>query len=147
MRRRQFLKFCVSGGILTCVDYGFYFLLLSVIPLFYAKFSSYVMATIGSYFLNKYWTFEKRTQICLKELLTYISIYAITSFINASLNFYFFHLTIPFNSYIPPFLMQVFSNREIAFVMATAITLVINFSALSLFLFKTKSKKTIVNPK
>jgi putative flippase GtrA len=84
----QAAKFFLVGTLNTFIDLGVLniFILISGIAtgLFYSAFKSFsfLIATINSYFWNKYWTFEKREKPTSREFFKFLIITFIGFLIN-----------------------------------------------------------------
>jgi putative flippase GtrA len=82
----QFALFCSVGVLNTLVDISVYFLLTRVVFglgfIFVAKAISYIAATLFSFFVNRYWTFEKRSPVRLRELGRFYSTVGLGIFVN-----------------------------------------------------------------
>ncbi len=56
----QFIRFCCVGVANVLVDYGVYRALGFVMPIYAARFLSWVVACLFSYAINRRWTFKAR---------------------------------------------------------------------------------------
>ena len=88
----QFVKFCVVGAINTLIDVLIYFLLTRYLGfalglIFVAKAISYVLATLNSFFLNRFWTFEKRDAFEWRKMLLFYITVGSGIFINVAAHF------------------------------------------------------------
>jgi putative flippase GtrA len=119
---KQFIIFLIIGGIAFFIDLGFYIILLIFFNHFYAKLCSFIAATCFTYIMNKFFTFKLK-DLSLLETFKFIILYSISSYINAFINQKLFLLT---------------NNVRLAFVVATAVCLFINFFGLRIFVFKKK---------
>jgi len=69
----EFLKFAFVGGLNTAVTYFSYVLLVMCrVPWQIASPVGYALGMCNSYFLNKYWTFQNTTAICLRQILKFL---------------------------------------------------------------------------
>lgn len=85
---RQALKFMAVGIGNTCFDLIVYFLLTRYVPFFsfnqvLAKISSYGMASIVSFILNRRWTFRRTSRVRLAEILRFYLTVGLALLINA----------------------------------------------------------------
>lgn len=71
---RQFIKFNVVGIMNTAVDFGVFMILNRYLGLIYAvsQVISYSCGMVNSYFLNKFWTFQKREDFTAIEVTKFI---------------------------------------------------------------------------
>ena len=70
----QFIKFNVVGIMNTAVDFGVFMILNRYLGLIYAvsQVISYSCGMVNSYFLNKFWTFQKREGFTAIEVTKFI---------------------------------------------------------------------------
>lgn len=70
----QFIKFNVVGIMNTAVDFGVFMILNHYLGLIYAvsQVISYSCGMVNSYFLNKFWTFQKREGFTAIEVTKFI---------------------------------------------------------------------------
>lgn len=70
----QFIKFNVVGIMNTAVDFGVFMILNRYLGLTYAvsQVISYSCGMVNSYFLNKFWTFQKREGFTAIEVTKFI---------------------------------------------------------------------------
>ncbi|MCD6528111.1 GtrA family protein, partial [bacterium] len=88
----QFGKFILVGGLNTVVDFGVLNLLIFLTSItsgwFYSIFKgiSFLVATLNSYFWNKFWTFKvKKTHKSAKEFLQFLIVSIIGLCINVGM--------------------------------------------------------------
>lgn len=85
----QRIRFLFVGGINTAVGYGTYALLVFCgILYFYANIISTIIGVTCSYFLNKYFTFQKRKK-SYSEMVRFITVYLV-SFLLGNILLYLF---------------------------------------------------------
>ena len=75
---RQLIKFTISGGIFTIVDFGVYIFLTRLFAFWYdhylwANLISIGFSATGNYFVNKNWTFRS----CEKNFSQYIKFWVV----------------------------------------------------------------------
>lgn len=116
----QLRRFLVSGALAAGVDIGIYILLLDSLGVFYAKAVSFTAATITTYVLNKYWTFEK-VEHSNKTILLYITFYSVSIYLNSLING-----TVAIQS----------GDTVFAFLVATAFSTAFNFFGLKYLVFR-----------
>lgn len=133
----QFWRFVIIGVINTLVDYAILLILskitgitggTKIIPLNVISFS---VATINSYFLNKYWAFADPSRLDQGKKF---SLFLIVSIIGVTINTTIVTL---FTSHVSP--MFGLSPREWligAKLVATGVSLVWNFAGYKIFVFK-----------
>jgi len=84
----QFLRFCVVGMSNAVIDFGVLNLLLWLCPttnsLITIEYNSVavLLASTNSFFWNKYWTFQKRYAITLREVYRFIVVAGATTLMN-----------------------------------------------------------------
>ena len=121
--RRQIRRFLVIGLISVATDYLVYLFLCG--PLFLitsvAKGLSYVAGMAVGYAGNKYWTFGS-TRRSAAEPVAYVAVYAVTLVVNIMVN---------------SAVLGTLGWSLLAFLVATATTMVLNFLGLRLIAFRT----------
>lgn len=60
---REFIRFCIVGGIATGIDAGLFYLSKLVMPYQAAMICSYCLSLCVNYFLTVFWTFRTRPTI------------------------------------------------------------------------------------
>jgi putative flippase GtrA len=134
----QFAKFAAVGAFNSFFDWGIMNLLIAFSGITggigYAVFKgiSFLFATIGSYFWNKYWTFEKKTESSGKETGSFILVSVIGLLINIALASSVVYL------FSTPDATQVDLKRlaNIGAVSATVASLIWNFLGYKFIVFK-----------
>ena len=125
---KNFLKFFIVGCIAFGIDITSYFaLLLLDFPSAIAKSISFILGVSVGYILNSLFTFNN-SQLAATELKKYILLYLGSMFINMTLNEYFLS-----------FLRDpALGNHSllIAVLLATSVSLLINFFGLRYYVFK-----------
>lgn len=124
---KQALKFMAVGVVNTAVDMSAYILLtrsllLLADSLVAAKFSSYLLGTVTSFFLNRYWTFGLRSQIHGSEVAKFYTIAGLALLINTSA------------MYALVSIVRV--HDLLALVLATLVTFAFNFTLSKLWVFR-----------
>lgn len=120
-------KFAVVGVCNTIIDIGFYTLLTRGTSYFgdhilLAKTSAFILATIFSFLVNKYWTFGLRDKIKMVEVLKFYSTASVGIFINVG-SLYVFHIRLGWYDLV-------------AVLAATAASFIWNFSFSRFWVFK-----------
>ena len=72
----RFVRFCVTGGLNTLVDFVVFFLLTSSLnwPVIPSQVLSYSAGILNSYCINRCWTFQTRNRFFSREMLLFIGI-------------------------------------------------------------------------
>ncbi|MFH1457273.1 MAG: GtrA family protein [Patescibacteria group bacterium] len=70
----QFFKFCVVGTIGAIIDIGGLYILVEFVHIYYllAAVISFIVAVTNSYFLNKYWTFQNKSNNHAKQFIGFL---------------------------------------------------------------------------
>lgn len=124
---KQLIKFLLVGANSTVLDWGTYYLLTRHTGFFDshligAKIVSLLIASISTYTLNRFWSFQKKDKITFSELVRFYIAAAIGIGINVAITF----LSI-----------QIFHIYDlIAIVIATLVTFSWNFSINKFWVFK-----------
>ena len=118
--KREMSRFLVAGFCAVGTDMGSYFLLLKVLSHDYSKGISFLLGTIVAYFINKYWTFEKKTK-SYGEVGKFAILYSLTLGANVLIN---------------RISLNLFQSTLLAFLLATGVSTVLNFSGQKWWVFK-----------
>lgn len=88
---RQFVKFCIVGTISLFVNMLAYAILTRFAHLYYlvADISAYTIALIGSYAMNKTFTFKNKQKKIAAQFTKYAGVYLIGMVLSASLLYVF----------------------------------------------------------
>jgi putative flippase GtrA len=122
--RGQLGRFVVVGSITVAIDFVVYRLLLWLsAPVMLAKTTSFVVATIAAYFLNRIWTFRARGGVA--RATAFAALYGSTLVVNVSVNAFVLHLA----GGAP-------RRIEMAFLAAQASSTTINFLAMRYVVFR-----------
>jgi len=135
---KQFAKFIIVGGINTGID----FLVLNTLiyitgiesgpSLFLLNSTSFSVAVINSYFMNKRWTFQDKTKT--EQVTVKFSAFFIISIIGLVINGL---VLTSITTYIAPFFgLSALLWANFAKLFATGFSLVWNFIGYKLFVFK-----------
>ncbi|MEN9920682.1 MAG: hypothetical protein RL538_575 [Candidatus Parcubacteria bacterium] len=117
----QLLKFLITGSIATLTDFFVYTTAIPILSYNGAKALSFLIGISIAYLLNTFWTFERKRH-SHKEGLRFAALYAGIITVNVSLN----HVV-----------LSVFSNQVLAaFVLATGVSMIINFTGQKWWVFK-----------
>ena len=60
INRKQIIRFCIAGIIVTVTDCSIYYILFHFLPFSVSKGISFTCAGIIGYLFDKYWTFEHK---------------------------------------------------------------------------------------
>ena len=118
--KREMSRFLVAGFCAVGTDMGSYFLLLKVLTHDYSKGISFLLGTIVAYLINKYWTFEKKTK-SYGEVGKFAILYSLTLGANVLIN---------------RISLNLFQSTLLAFLLATGVSTVLNFSGQKWWVFK-----------
>lgn len=135
---KQFSKFIIVGGINTGIDVVILRILVGVtgitggIGIVVLNAVSFSVAVVNSYFMNKLWTFEDKTQ-SEKEPFKFSQFFAV-SLIGISINSGVVYVITTFTQ--PMFGLSAENWVVVAKLLATGFSLVWNFVGYKLFVFK-----------
>ena len=120
---RKFAKFAVTGAINTAIDFGIYTLCLEIFKLDIkiAQPVGQCAAIANSYFMNKNWTFQKRDNYNIAEILKFLLVNGGSVAIN-TLGVYILHDILGVNEYLCK-------------VPIAVVTVIINYFGNKLFVF------------
>jgi len=121
----QARSFVIIGIVTTLVNYFFFFLLLHVgVEYLFSSAVGFVAGTVGSYFLNRTFTFVPVIENRKKEFALYLFVYLVSLCLNL-LVLHFLVSNLSFN----PLIGNIF---------AIGVAMVSNFTGLKLFVFREK---------
>jgi putative flippase GtrA len=136
----QFMKFILVGFLNTAVDFGILNLLMVIFRV-YAGWSfslfkaiSFSCAVTNSYFLNKFWTFQKEDKAKIQEFSKFLIISIIALLINVSLSSFLV------NKIGPQFNISPILWANLSALVTVGVTILINFFGYKYLVFK-KIKK------
>lgn len=126
----QLLKFNVVGIVNTGVDFLVYTLLTEVLHVVYlpAKTVSYVCGVVNSYVLNSNWTFKKETKRSKREMVLFLLVNLVS--LGASLLIMYICRS-----------MFLIESDFLCNLIATPISMVVNFTGNKLFVFRQQDAK------
>lgn len=114
------VKFCVVGGCSTLLDMIIYFVLYEALGPVFAKMVSMSCCMVFSYNLNKRWSFSVKTKKTRKELCSYFLTQLINMAVNVGTNY---------------LILTATHMKMVAFVVATAIAMVVNYALQKFWVF------------
>lgn len=120
------VKFCVVGGCSTLLDMLIYFVLYEALGPVLAKMVSMSCCMVFSYNLNKKWSFSVKTKKTKKELCSYFLTQLINMAVNVGTNYLILIAT---------------KMKMVAFVVATAIAMGVNYSLQKFWVFRNKAEE------
>lgn len=120
------LKFLVSGGSSTLIDFIIYMVVSSKLNVKISKFISMLIASIYSFVINKKWTFNNSDNISFDMIIKYIVCQILNILINTYSNSYIYELT---------------NHKIISFIFATGIAMIFNFLFQNYVVFNNKNRK------
>lgn len=118
---KQIKRFLVSGASAVAMDTVLYFILVNFYMLSLSKGISFLCGTLTAYLLNKFWTFQKPVH-SKNEIIKFTVLYTSTLGVNVSIN--------------ALFLVYISSFKPIAFVVATGVSTILNFTGQKWWVFK-----------
>ena len=146
----QIMKFCIVGVMNTIIDYGVFFLALSVLDTdkSVAQIFATAVAMTGSYIVNRHWTFEKKGAGKKRQIAKFIATNLISmSFTIVFLHFFHdvIHLQEMLNSILELSGIDYSLEGDIAVMLckvaASTISLIINFLGNKFWVFKEDGEK------
>jgi putative flippase GtrA len=121
IKKKELIGFLVGGGTAVLVDYSTYYLLMSMgVSVSLSKAISYVLGAAVGFVINKFWAFDSK-QFSLREIGSYIILYAISALANTMTN---------------AFALMIISWKIFAFLCATGVSTIINFLGQKFYVFK-----------
>lgn len=136
----QFIQFNLVGILNTAVDFSVFSLLILVgMNRFVAQPLSYSCGITNSYFWNKYWTFQAKSQIKVKEVLKFI----LVNLVSLGVSIVLFYLFDNIFSEIPLLqhrLIFIEMNVLLTKILATFGAMVVNFFGNKFWVFTMRGK-------
>jgi glycosyltransferase involved in cell wall biosynthesis len=131
---KEALKFMTVGVLNTLLDATAYIYLTREVPAFFvhltaAKFLSFLVGTVSSLLLNRYWTFGVRTRLTWGEVARF---YAMTS------------ISLTLNVAIMNFLVGLGMYDLVALAITTVFTFVANFTLSKIWVFKQRKPEGVL---
>jgi putative flippase GtrA len=134
----QFIKFAVTGGLNTFVDFAVLNLLIFVFGLalgdpryIFFKAISYICASINSFVINKWWVFKNKTGADTKEVGSFTLVSVVGLVLNTLISLTVFHGA---SILLPTLDAKILAN--IGAITGTLLVLIFNFVAYKFFVFK-----------
>lgn len=120
---KNFLKFCIVGGINTAITFIVFYLFSELLGVNYLLSSSlgYAAGVINSYIMNKKWTFRDRDRNIISQFTKFL----LVNLLSLSLNLFIMYLCVD-NLGLPKMISQL---------TATCFTTIFNFAGSRLFIF------------
>jgi len=119
--RKEFLRFCIAGSIVTAADFSIYYVLFHFFSFNISKGISYICAGTVGYLLYKYWIFKNNAP-SLSEVVRYASVNLLGLGINVFVN----HCI----------LSQKPADIFIALIIATSVTSLFSFVCFKWWVFR-----------
>ena len=118
--KSEILKFVLIGIGAVTLDFLSYIIYLNIVTISIAKGASFITGSILSYFGNKFWTFNQQSK-SYREVLRFYLLYFSSLVVNVSTN---------------SFLLELVSNYILPFVIATSLSVSINFLGMKFWVYK-----------
>ena len=120
-KNAKIIKFLITGGSSTLLDFIVYMTLSSSLGITISKFMSMTISSIYSFFINKNWTFLNKEKVSSILVIKYILCVIINITINSFTNLLVYNLT---------------GNKIISFIIATGVAMIANFLIQKEIVFK-----------
>ena len=115
------LRFLISGGSSTLLDFIIYMLISDYVGITYGKLISMTIACIYSFFINKNWTFKSSEKTNKTMVIKFIFGQVLNISINTAINTGMYYLT---------------NNKIVSYVIATLIAMICNYLYQKIIVFK-----------
>jgi putative flippase GtrA len=119
--KQQLRRFLFAGVCAVVTDFILYYILINFLSYNIAKGVSFIVGSIVAYMINKYYTFENKEK-SYKQIIKFIILYTLTLLANISANKLVLHINIEL--------------ILLAFLVATAISTILNFLGQKYWVFK-----------
>ena len=100
----QFLRYTISGGIVTLVDMGIFYLLSNIFGLskwYFSLLPSIVLSILVAYLLNRLWVFKSKQPV-VSEIFRFCAGRLVVSLVFQYAGFYLFYDVLGFKAEIIP---------------------------------------------
>ncbi|MDN0118625.1 GtrA family protein [Yersinia frederiksenii] len=126
MIKRQLMIFLIVGSLTVFIDFLTYraLITLDLLGIDMAKATGFIIGTIFAYLANRIWTFGRQTHAS-GSIWRFIVLYAVTLGINVWMN---------------AIVLASLQAVQIAFLVATGISALLNFIGMKWFVFKSARK-------
>ena len=123
---KKMIKFCITGGLNTVVDYAVFSLLsgLLSVNVYLAQFFGYAAGTLNSYIINRSWTFQAKDKFFSPAMIKFI----VVNLISRSGGMGVMYLTFDLMHF----------NKYFAKLIVTGVTIVVNYIGSNFWVFKAK---------
>ena len=118
--KKELKRFLVAGISAVGTDLVTYYILLNFLSHDVAKAISFLLGTVVAFIINKYWTFEKYEK-SYKEVFQFGMLYSISLVVNVAAN---------------KMILEYTSLILLAFLVATGISMTLNFLGQKFLVFK-----------
>lgn len=121
---KQIIRYLFVGGGAVFIDYISYFALMRFVAVqpSIAKGASYIMGALFAFIMNKIWTFES-DEPTHKAFGKFAALYFSTFLANVSIN---------------SAILWIFGGKQIAFILATATSIVLNYIGQKFWVFRSR---------
>ena len=118
--KKELKRFLVAGISAVGTDLIAYYILLNYLNTDISKGVSFLLGTIVAFFINKYWTFEKKEK-SHREIVQFGILYTFTLGANIVTN---------------KFILDIYNITLLAFLIATGVSTVMNFIGQKWWVFR-----------
>jgi putative flippase GtrA len=126
MIRREVIVFLIVGSLTVLLDFLTYRALVwyELLEIDFAKGIGFLTGTVFAYFANRLWTF-KHNSVAVGAVWRFIVVYLISLSVNIKLN-----------AIILVWLVDTSTSIQVAFLVATGASTILNFLGMKLFVFR-----------
>lgn len=144
---KQAVRFGVVGLFNTIVDYGVFYILISAVNVHksIAQVLSTAASMCGSFFINRYWTFEKSGRSSAGEMTKFIAVNLVSMFsviFFTHLFYDIFHIEQMANTILKtaeiPYILEGDTAVMLAKFVSSVFSVIINFLGNKLWVFRNK---------
>ena len=122
---KKIIRFLVTGGISTSIDFIIYMIVSNYININIAKIISMTIASVYGFFANKKWTFSNKEKTNLNQISKYIFGQVVNITVNTTTNYIVFELT---------------GIKILSFIIATGVAMIVNYLFQNYIVFKEEEK-------
>ena len=119
--KNKYIKFIISGGASTTIDFVIYILLSNIMPITPSKAISISCSTVLAFFVNKSWVFMTHNLNKWRALFRFSIVFFINLLVYVTTNGLFIELT---------------GEKISSFVIATVLASIVNFTLQNKWVFR-----------
>lgn len=122
----EFIRFLLTGGCSTALDFILYMFFIQHLPVFISKSISMTAASVFSYIANKIFTFRNKSKPDGKCMIRFYTVFAVNFFVNTMTNSVLYDIT---------------ADRLLSYTAAVLAGMCVNYAGQKKYVFKDSDRK------